>query len=93
MTAILSDRENKNNILEERIITEKNRLLRFIKERNDYIRNLPEIEKKAFIASIQTIKDRKDKIERLLVKKGAKRGIDDLFFFLWGSSPFRESHM
>jgi phage-related protein len=80
MTAISDDREPKNVTLEERIITEKDRLLRFIKERNDYIRNLPEIEKKSFIASIQKIKESKDKIERLLVKKEIERGIDDLLF-------------
>ncbi|KKG15223.1 hypothetical protein EO98_15520 [Methanosarcina sp. 2.H.T.1A.6] len=80
MTEISGDKEIKNKTLEERIISEKNKLLRFIKERNDYIRNLPEIEKKAFIASIQEIKESKDKIERLLVKKELKRGIDDLLF-------------
>jgi hypothetical protein len=80
MTAVSNDREPKNITLEERIITEKNKLLLFIKERNDYIRNLPEIEKKAFIESIQKIKESKDKIERLLVKKDIKRGIDDLLF-------------
>ncbi|WP_269849519.1 hypothetical protein [Methanosarcina horonobensis] len=69
MTAISGDRELRSTTLEEIIITEKDRLLRFIKERNDYIRNLPEIEKKAFIESIKKIKESKDKIERLLVKK------------------------
>ena len=80
MTAISNDKEPKNKTLEERIVIEKNKLLRFIKERNDYIRNLPETEKKAFIASIQKIKESKGKIERLLVKKELKRGIDDLLF-------------
>ena len=80
MTAISNDKENKNKTLEERIIIEKNKLLLFIKERNDYIRSLPETEKKAFIASIQKIKESKGKIERLLVKKELKRGIDDLLF-------------
>jgi hypothetical protein len=80
MTAISNDKENKNKTLEEIIIIEKNKLLRFIKERNDYIRNLPETEKKAFIASIKEIKESKGKIERFLVKKETKRGIDDLLF-------------
>lgn len=80
MTAISGDRELITTTLEEIIITEKDRLLRFIKERNDYIRNLPEIEKKAFIESIEKIKENKSKIERLLLKKGIKRGIDDLLF-------------
>jgi len=80
MTAISNDKEPKNKTLEERIVIEKNKLLRFIKERNDYIRNLPETEKKAFIASIQEIKESTGKIERLLVKKETKRGIDDLLF-------------
>jgi len=53
MAAILDEKEPKNPGLEERIIIEKDRLLRFIKERNDYIKSLPEIEKKAFIASIE----------------------------------------
>jgi len=80
MTAISGDRGSKTVTLEEIIITEKDRLLRFINERNNYIRNLPEIEKKAFLASIQKIKESKDKIERLLLKKEIKRGIDDLLF-------------
>ncbi|AKB74507.1 hypothetical protein MSLAZ_1246 [Methanosarcina lacustris Z-7289] len=80
MTAISNDKENKNKTLEERIISEKNKLFLFIKERNEYIRSLPETEKKAFITSIQKIKESKGKIERLLVKKELKRGIDDLIF-------------
>lgn len=80
MTDISGDREPITTTLEEMIITEKDRLLRFIKERNDYIKNLPEIEKKAFIESIQKIKESEDKIERLLLKKEIKRGIDDFLF-------------
>lgn len=82
MTATSGEKENlpMTITLEEIIITEKDRLLRFIKERNEYIRNLPEIEKKAFIVSIQKIKESKDKIERLLLKKEIKRSIDDLLF-------------
>lgn len=78
--AVSNNKEPKNTTLEEIIITEKDRILRFINERNEYIRNLPEIEKKAFIESIQKIKESKDKIERLLLKKETKRGIDDLLF-------------
>jgi len=79
-TIALEEIKPKPLTLEEIIITEKDRVLRFIKERNDYIKNLPEIEKKAFIESIQKIKENKDKIERLLLKKEIKRGIDDLLF-------------
>ncbi|AKB32637.1 hypothetical protein MSSIH_1947 [Methanosarcina siciliae HI350] len=78
-----NEKKNKNRTLEERIIIEKNKLLRFIRERNDYIRNLPETEKKAFIASIQNLKESKDKIEKLLLKKEvkeAKKGVDGLLF-------------
>ncbi len=78
--AVSNNKEPKSTTLEEIIITEKDRILRFINERNEYIRNLPEIEKKAFIESIQKIKESKDKIERLLLKKETKRGIDDLLF-------------
>lgn len=80
MTSISGDKELMTTTLEEIIITEKDRLLRFIKERNNYIRNLPEIEKKAFIESIEKIKESKGKIERLPLKKEIKRGIDDLLF-------------
>jgi len=79
-SVILNDKENKNKTLEEIIIIEKNKLFLFIKERNDYIRSLPETEKKAFIASIKEIKEGTDKIERLLLKTESKRGIDDLLF-------------
>jgi hypothetical protein len=80
MTAIISDNELKDITLEDRLIIEKDRLLNFIKERNDYIKSLPELEKKAFIASIEKIKESRDKIERLLLKKEMKKGIDDLLF-------------
>lgn len=40
MTAVSGDKELITTTLEEIIITEKDRLLRFIKERNDYIRNI-----------------------------------------------------
>lgn len=81
MTIITSNKEPAKNItLEERITIEKNRLLNFIKERNDYIKSLPEIEKKAFIASIESIKEGTGKIERLLLKKETNKGIDGLLF-------------
>ncbi|WP_094227745.1 hypothetical protein [Methanolobus psychrotolerans] len=80
MTATISDKESKNKNFEERFIIEKDRLLNFIKERNDYIKNLPEVEKKAFLASIETIKESKDKIERLLLKKELNKGIHELLF-------------
>ncbi|MGB9133197.1 MAG: hypothetical protein WCB90_11400 [Methanosarcina sp.] len=82
MTAVSNDKEPKNRTIEERIIIERDKLLRFIKERNDYIKSLPDIEKKAFIASIENIKESEDKIERLFLKKKLKRGIDDLLFSL-----------
>lgn len=58
----------------------KDKLLSLIKERNDYIKSLPKIEKKAFIASIENIKEGTGKIERLLMKKEINKGIDDLLF-------------
>jgi hypothetical protein len=76
----LEEIKPKSPTLEEIILTEKDRVLHFIKERNDYIKNLPEIEKKAFIESIDRIKENKGKIERLLLKKEIKRGVDDLLF-------------
>jgi hypothetical protein len=81
MAVTLDEKEPTKNInLEERIRIEKDRLLNFIKERNDYIKSLPEIEKKAFIASIEKIKEGTGKIERLVLKKGTNKGIDDLLF-------------
>jgi len=80
VTATISDKEPKNKNLEERLTIEKDRLLKFIKERNDYIKNLPEVEKKAFVASIESIKESKDKIERLLLKKELNKGINELLF-------------
>ena len=65
---------------EDLIIAEKDRLLNFIKERNDYIKKLPEKEKQAFIDSIDELKESKDKIERLLLKKKSGRSIDELLF-------------
>lgn len=80
MSNIMTEKEAKNNKIEEIFSTEKEKLLNFIKERNEYIKNLPEVEKRAFISSIEKIKDRKDKIERLLLKKDTNKGIDDLLF-------------
>ena len=40
MTAVSNDKETKNKTIEEIIIIEKNKLLRYIKERNDYIKSL-----------------------------------------------------
>ncbi|MDW7731550.1 MAG: hypothetical protein SCH66_03855 [Methanolobus sp.] len=77
---MMSDKKTKNKNLDERIIIEKDRLLHIIKERNDYIKNLPETEKKAFISSIERIKESKGKVERLLLKKETNKGIDDLLF-------------
>lgn len=80
MIVIANGKEPKNKILENRILIGKNKLFSFIKERNDYIKSLPEIEKKAFITSIGKIVENKNKIERLLVKNEANKCIDDLLF-------------
>ncbi|WP_292469684.1 hypothetical protein [Methanolobus sp.] len=80
MTALKSDTESKNTTFEERIMIEKDRFLKFIKERNDFIKKLPDMEKKAFIASIEEMKESKDKIERLLMQKKSRKSIDGLLF-------------
>ena len=80
MIVIANGKEPKNKIMRNRILIEKNKLFNFIKERNDYIKSLPEIEKKAFITSIGKIIENKNKIERLLVKNEANKCIDDLLF-------------
>lgn len=52
--------------------------MKFIHERDNYIKDLPDVEKKAFVASIEKLKDSKDKVERLLLKKGSSKGIDEI---------------
>lgn len=47
-------------------------------ERDNYIKDLPDVERKAFVASIEKLKDSKDKVERLLLKKGSSKGIDEI---------------
>jgi hypothetical protein len=77
---MIRERKTKNKNLDERIIIEKDRLLSIIKERNDYIRNLPEVEKKAFMASIDSIRESTGKVERFLMKNDAIKGLDELLF-------------
>ena len=75
-----NENDSSNKSIEYLIKSEKDKLFRFIKERNDYVKKLPEKEKQAFIASIDELKDSKDKIERLILKKKSGRSIDELLF-------------
>jgi hypothetical protein len=76
----LTENDSRNSDVGNQVGMDKNRLLNFIKKRNNYIKTLPKKEKQAFIASINELKESKNRIERLLLKKKSGKNIDDLLF-------------
>jgi hypothetical protein len=76
----LTENDSRNSDVGNQVGMDKNRLLNFIKKRNNYIKTLPKKEKQAFIASINELKESKNRIERLFLKKKSGKNIDDLLF-------------